>query len=777
MCAPILFIQLEIINMNQKLFIFGLFFTMAYTVFAQNQRIEGRITDATTNAPLMGAKIKINNGNTITTDDAGQFAMPCADDLELAISYVGYKTYTTEITSCGVFLNILMVPTADDLAEVQLMGSAGQDRELLRYPVSVVELDKRELKRGTGLYLDDAINANVPGVIMQRRAVSSGQQFNIRGYGNGVGFRGASNNFDGQGYKVYLNNIPITDAEGVTQLDDIDFSSIGEVEVIKGPAGTRYGLAIAGAVNLQTVRPQPGEISLGQSVTAGRYGLLRLTSQLQMGGENTSLLLNYGHQVSDGYMSHADSQKDFVNAMVDFRPSARQYISTYFGYSNSYDERGGELSVDQFEAKDYTVNARYIKNNAHSEVVSFRAGLSHNYIFNNWLSNTSTVFGSGANTNASSAGGWTDKDPINYGLRTSFDFNFNLGENLRLTGSAGAELQEQRAAIIGYRMEENPADPEGYNIIGNTRSNQYARSGTSSFFTEWMLHLPANFSVTAGLGLSTMQIDLEDRLYDPESARARNVSADYKDLYSPHVAINKVFNDNVSVYASYSKAYNAPVSGNIAISTTGELNTRLVPEIGNQFEIGSKGNIFDNKLHYQLAFFNAVFKNKFTSVAVPLDQNTTAYTYIANGGKQEHKGVEFLAKYTAYESVAGFFSSIDPYANATYSHFRYADYQYESLGDDGSAITVDYSDKAVAGIAPWVVNTGVDFNTNPGIYGNVNYSFRDTMPFTSDGANRTDAYHLLNAKLGYRTSFDQLTSPFLPGQITLRERSIIIWYF
>lgn len=276
-----------------------------------------------------------------------------------------------------------------------------------------------------------------------------------------MGFRGASNNFDGQGYKVYLNNIPITDAEGVTQLDDIDFSSIGEVEVIKGPAGTKYGLAIAGAINLQTVRPQPGEVSLGQSITAGRFGLLRLTSQLQMGSDNSSLLLNYGHQVSNGYMSHTDSQKDFVNAMIDFRPSERQYISTYFGYSNSYDERGGELSVEQYEAKDYTGNARYIKNNAHSEVVSFRAGLSHNYIFSDWLSNTSTIFGSGANTNSSSAGGWTDKDPTNYGLRTSFDFNFDLGKNLRLTGSAGAELQEQRAAIIGYRMVENPADPEG----------------------------------------------------------------------------------------------------------------------------------------------------------------------------------------------------------------------------------------------------------------------------------------------------------------------------
>ncbi|MEZ4793989.1 MAG: TonB-dependent receptor plug domain-containing protein [Flavobacteriaceae bacterium] len=107
------------------------------------------------------------------------------------------------------------------------------------------------------------------GVLMTRRAVSSGQQFNIRGYGNGVGFRGATNNFDGQGYKVYFNNIPITDAEGVTLLDDIDFGSVGSVDVIKGPAGSLYGLAIAGVVNLKTIHPEAGETSISQS-TGGK---------------------------------------------------------------------------------------------------------------------------------------------------------------------------------------------------------------------------------------------------------------------------------------------------------------------------------------------------------------------------------------------------------------------------------------------------------------------------------------------------------------------------
>ena len=362
-------------------------------------------------------------------------------------------------------------------------------------------------------------------------------------------------------------------------------------------------------------------------------------------------------------MVHTNSKKDFVNLIMDFSPNDRQYISTYFGYSNSYDQRGGELSIEQYENKDYSGNARYIKNNAHSEIVSFRAGLSHTYLFSDWLKNTTTVFGTGVTNNSSSAGGWTDKNPVNYGLRSVFDINFNLSDAVSLSSQTGAELQKQRAQIIGYRMTENPDDPEGYNIIGNFKSNQYAESGTSSVFTELTLHLPSDFSITAGIGLSAMNIDLENRLYDPESTNTRNVNADYNSMYSPHLAVNKVFNNNVSVYASYSTGYKAPVSGNIVLSTSGQLNTGLVPEKGDQFEIGSKGNLFSNKLYYQIALFDAVFKDKFTSVAVPLDENTTAYTYIANGGKQDNKGVEALLKYHAYTSVSGFLSSIDPYAN------------------------------------------------------------------------------------------------------------------
>ncbi len=759
-----------------KLYLSLLGLLLTVSLFGQNE-LSGKIMDSATNAPLAGAKIETNGSEISSTDADGNFTIACVENQSLRISYIGYETYSQKITDCTKFLTIALKPSVSALDEVQLSGTLDNNQKVLEKPLAVTHLETRELERGTGLYLDDAINANVPGVIMTRRAVSSGQQFNIRGYGNGVGFKGATNNFDGQGYKVYYNNIPLTDAEGITLLDDIDFGSVGSVDVIKGPAGSLYGFAISGVVNLTTIRPKKGEASLSENVTVGSYGLARFTTQLQMGLEKSSVMLNYGHQISDGYMDHNASRKDFLNAVLDFRPSEKQTVSTYFGFSNSYDERAGELTIGQYDTLDYSGNQRYIKNNAHSEVISFRAGLSHKYDFTKWLSNTTTVYGSGLNTNASSAGGWTDKDPINYGTRVTFDLNFNLNENFSLSGIAGLEFQEQRAQSISYGMVENPNDPDGYNIIGAVRSNQYSKSKNKSIFSEWILKMPYDLSFTAGIGKSSMNLDLEDRAFDPTSGKPQIVSANYEDLFSPHFALNKIFNKSISVYAAYSKGFKAPVSGNVIVGYTGQLNTVLEPEEGDQFEIGSKGNLLNSRLHYEVAFFQAKFKNKFTSVAVPAGDGTTLYSYIANGGELNNKGVEALVKYTAYESETGFFQNVGPYVNLAYSDFKYEDFSYAAVGRDGSLTESNYDGKAVAGVAPWVVNAGVDFNTNLSLYGTLNYAYRDPVPFTSDGLNVADSYNLLNAKLGYRMSFGHFNLDAYAGADNITGEKYYIMLF
>lgn len=726
-------------------------FNVAFTY--PQATVKGVVKDAETRQPLAKATIAANNKVLAIANDRGEFTITTTADA-ITVSSVGYNPVMVKLN--GSDLLVLLSRSENELNNVEITATSSANKKMLYQPQSITKLSAPELKRGTGLFLDDAINTNVPGVTMNRRSVSGGQQFNIRGYGNGVrGTNGISSNFDGQGYKVYLNGIAITDAEGITLMDDIDFGSIGNVEVTRGPSGTLYGLAIAGVVNLKTIQPEKGKTSMGQDVLTGSYGLQRYTTSFQMGAEHSSLLITYGYQKTDGYMVHTASKKHFVNLAGDFRISDRQSLTMYGGYTDSYDERGGELTITQYINKDYSGNPEYINRNAHSEVIGFKAGVGHTYSFCKNVSNTTTVFASGISNNSSSAAGWTDKDPINMGIRSSFDTKFSLKPDIALSGITGFELQHQRAQTIGYFMKADPANPAGYYRIDTMRSNQFTVTANSFLFTEWTLSFPAGFSFTAGIGISTTKIELNDRFVRPNITRPLVYKKTYKGMVSPHIAINKVFSNQLSLYASYSRGYKAPVSSYFFIPVSpavGFINSDLKPETGDQFEIGTKGSLLKDRLSYQVAIFDALFSDKMYAQPVPLNATTTAYTYIANGGRQDDKGIEVLVRYTAYESGSGFFRTVRPFANFTYSAFKYRDYYFR----DGNTNNLkNYSDLPVAGVAKYVFNAGIDLVAAHGFYANVYYSYKDKMPVTSDNTNFASGYNLLNAKLGIRKTLSK----------------------
>ena len=743
-------------------------------------KLKGKIVDAENNNPLAGATITGVGATGTTSDNEGNFSFDCSKATSITITHVGYELRKLTIKNCDEVLNIRLSPTAGTLGEVEVTATSNSNKSLLYQPASISKLTPVELKRGVGLFLDDAINANIPGVSMQRRSVAAGQQFNLRGYGNGTrGTRGVSSNFDGQGYKVYLNGIPVTDAEGITLMDDIDFGSVANVEVTKGPAGTLYGLAIAGAVNLKTVKAVKGQTTLGQDILLGSYGLRRFTTHFSMGTEKSSILLNYGNQHVDGYMVHTRSDKQFVNFVGEFQPNAKQNISTYFGYTNSYDQRGGELTTTQYESKDYSVgNVDYIKRNGHSNVISYRAGVSHNYTFNNKFSNSTTVFGTGQNQNVSSAGGWTDKAPINIGLRSTFNTKFNLSPKISLSGITGIETQHQHANTIGYNMKQNPLDTttngwaigKPYWVINATTSNVFTITNTTSEFTEWTLGLPKDLSFTAGLGFSNMKIYLQDRFNPATATKPSEFDTTYKNMVSPHFAVNKVFNKNFSVYASYSTGYKAPISAYFYIVTpvvaspatasTARLNSALKPERGSQFELGTKGSLLNSRLNYQLAYYHAVFSNKMTNVSVQLNSTTTAYSYVVNGGEQDHNGIEALLKYAVVKDGKGLIANVTPFLNFAYCDFKYKNFIYKSGSTTSNIITYDYSGLNVFGV-PKIANTwGVDVGLNNGLYLNVYHLYKDGVNIgyeTISNVNilrKASSYNLVNGKIGFRRSLN-----------------------
>jgi iron complex outermembrane receptor protein len=91
--------------------------------------------------------------------------------------------------------------------------------------------------------------------------------------------------------------------------------------------------------------------------------------------------------------------------------------------------------------------------------------------------------------------------------------------------------------------------------------------------------------------------------------------------------------------------------------------------------------------------------------------------------------------------------------NFTYSDFKYNNFIYQgSSGNAPVGSPTDYSGKAVAGVPKNVWNAGVDVASKIGIYFNAVYMHRDAMPITSDNLIMTNAYDLLNSKIGFRKS-------------------------
>ncbi len=235
-------------------------------------------------------------------------------------------------------------PRQEASEEIEVVGERSGAKQILLQPQSIGVVTRQEMRRSDGLFLEESLNL-VPGVRMESRSLSGGQRITIRGYGNAT-------NFNGTGYKAYLNGIPITDAEGITILDDVDFSTLEKVEVIKGPSSSLYGAGIGGVVKMYTVRPQPRTTRFIQEVDGGSLSLFRTNTRIEHATDNAAVVVNYGHQHSDGYRVHNQSRKDYALLTADYEASAKQSLSTYAAFNHSFDQLAGQLTEQQFLNRD-----------------------------------------------------------------------------------------------------------------------------------------------------------------------------------------------------------------------------------------------------------------------------------------------------------------------------------------------------------------------------------------------------------------------------------------
>jgi len=630
--------------------------------------------------------------------------------------------------------------TLDEVIVREKRKTAKERGEFKRHAQTVEALTEEELNRNNPAFIEQSLGT-MAGVQVDKRTQLGGQRLVIRGYGN-------DQKFNNWGIKAYYNGVPITTAEGVTVLDDIDFSLVNNIEVVKGPAATMYGGGVGGVARFYMKSSEDKGVSLTEKTSFGSFGLFQSNTRLDVVDDNSAITLSFGHLQSDGYRPRGGSLKNFLTFFGEFKLNKKQSVTAYMSHNFSLEGVTGQVSYADYYAGIDNGNAAYTKKNARNEFLTTRFSLTHDYKFSNTFSNRTAVFYFTQDLKNVSAGADGNSQSPSYGLRSTFSWKANLSDKVSNDFSFGTEIQQSRSLASSYRfLGTDDANPLKVQDISKgsyfkTLTNQYAY-----FFHNRMTFNELDLSLIVGLSANQINYTRLDLLANQGLITGYNkdLSFDksFETSYNPHIALQKNLKDQI-INLSYSEGYNAPTASTSFIGTINKANDNLLPEKAKMFDLGIQGLLLRNRLDYQVSLFNIDITNKLTQLSGVNPAGGT-YTYFANTGNQSNSGLELSLGYLIVPKTKSFFKKIEPFFNYSNYNFKYSDFKTK-FGSD----IVDYSNKQVVGVPKTKYTLGLDIVTKAGLYLNNTYNFMGDVYTDFANTNNVKGYTLLNSKIGYK---------------------------
>jgi iron complex outermembrane receptor protein len=635
-----------------------------------------------------------------------------------------------EQDSINQLKSVVVNARAKTLRELSEFKRHGQFTELL---------SSQELNRNNPAFLEQSLGV-MAGVQVDKRTQVGGQRIVIRGYGN-------DQKFNNWGIKAYFNQIPLTNAEGVTILDDVDFSVVDNIEVVKGPASTMYGAGVGGVVRFYLKNSDDKGISLTQNTTTGSFNLIQTNTRLDYVTDNASMFVNFGHLQSDGYRPNGESLKNFITYKGDFNFTDKQSVSVFLSHNYSHEGISGQIPYSYYYANNDPGNDAYIRKNSHLDMQSTRFGVSSNFKFSSTFKNSTVLFYSGTDSERVVAGAYEQFSSPNYGIRSVFTKSNDISNVIENVLDFGTEIQQCKSLISNFRFTGDLNNPLTVSPIAAGNYYKYTTNQQSVFIHDRINFKKYDFSVIVGLSANHIDYDRIDLLALPGlivgNTKNTSFSKSFQTSYNPHIAIQKTFKDQI-INVSYSEGYNAPTASTSYISALNKANDDLVPEKAKMIEVSAQGLLFNTRFDYQVSLFNMNINNKLTqlSAANPVGGS---YTYTANTGNQLNKGLEASIGYVCDVKSNPILSKVTSFVNFSYYDFKYTDFSTRVNG-----VLTDFSNKSVVGVPKQKYSLGLDFQSPKGIYLNSTFNYLSEVFSDFANTNSVNGFGLLNAKLGYK---------------------------
>lgn len=583
---------------------------------------------------------------------------------------------------------------------------------------SVTSIKPDLLHSINSLSLQPVLNT-VPGVYMQSGALNT-NRITIRGIGS-------RSPFTTNKIKAYLDEIPLSTGEGETTLEDIDFATLGGVEVYRGPVSTMYGAGLGGAVHMLTSRSTPrNNGSLDFSV--GSFGLQKYNVTLGLGSEKVGMNLFYQGVQSDGYRDNNEYSRQSLSSIGRAKVGKKSSLSTYFNVTDLKAFIPSSVDEDTYlnsptDAGGPWGNARGFEDNNR-----VRAGLSLSTAFNEGLESTVALFTNIGDSREVTPFGNEDITTSNFGLRGKLRKSF-LPEN-KLVGVLGTEVFVENFRIKSF---ENDNSQNGDMTSDLRQDRNYANIFLATEYLpakNWIVSLGGNLNLskyenideftTGGTGLSGK------KTFDP--------------VVSPKLSVVRHLGESVSVYGLVAHGFSLPTFDE-TLNPGGNINEDIQVEKGLNYELGIKGTLFNDKIYFDLTGYSM----RINDLLVARRNSELDYSGF-NAGKSTHNGIEAMLKHRLINTEV-----------VTIEHdlsYTLMDYSFDNFIDDDRG---DFSGNKLTGVPDYTVNYNLTIETTYGFYGRVNWQGAGSMPILDDNSVFSDSYLVANLKLGFRREFQKVS--------------------
>ena len=507
--------------------------------------------------------------------------------------------------------------------------------------VSEISYDEYQIKP---VNFQDAIDFSAGLWITNSENQAQDNRMAIRGFG-------ARSAFGIRGLKIILDGVPLTTPDGQSQVDNIPFQLIENVEIMKSLSSTRYGNASGGVVSINTFSNLTDKYIVEAGY--GSYGYKNINGTYSISSEKSSTILNISQAESDGYRDHSS----YLNKSLFFKHARKlqnmnlKFNLLYFDSPYAFDPGG--LNIESVEENRSQARDRNVLYNSQESIKQIQTGAVLD-----WNTKLGEV-----NSNVY----YSNRDfvgllPFTNGGYVELNRDFSGAEisikdkSQNFEWMIGTSIQDQKDDR--KRFENNEGEKGAITLDQIESFRSYGAFALASYNKE-------NYSIQSGVRFDLHEISLDDNVgIDQQYVEySKSLKA-----FSPNVGFIYNLNKNDEVYINYGKSYETPSLSELSANPNGVgFNGDLNPMNSSGFDLGFRNK--SQNLSYSITAFYIKTKDEIVRYEL---EGFEGMNFYRNLGTSKRIGTEMEVSYNLGNSGV---------LNASYTQAKYEFKNQEVSGD------------------------------------------------------------------------------------------------